>query len=178
MAYRIIPRVKEARILREKGKMNKKQLPLLILALFSTIHLITASHLADATQGNIGNNLEEYLKTYNISFLVRADLNNDGKEERITIYRQWDGENPNWSDDQWYILCIFDDEGNVLYMKDVSYFQEVGSFIVKDQDGDGLKEVIISLEQVQCWDAKTQTYQWKDDGYELVPSAAVETEGV
>jgi len=158
--------------------MNKNQLLLSILILFLTTHLITVNHLATATQGNISNNLKEYLKTYNISFLIKADLNNDGKEEKVTIYRQWDGENPDWSDDQWFILLISDYKGNVLYMKDVSYFQEVGSFLVEDRDGDGLKEIIVSLDQAECWDAKTQIYGWKDDGYELIPSVAVETGGV
>ena len=51
--------------------------------------------------------LKEYLSTYDISFLIRSDLNNDGKEEKVTLYRQWDGEDPGWSDDQWYIICIF-----------------------------------------------------------------------
>lgn len=144
--------------------MNKKQLPLLILILFLVIHLINAGYLANATQRSISNNLKEYLKTYDISFLVKADLNNDGKEERVTIFRQWDGEGY-WSDDQWYILCIFDEESNVLYMKDVSYFQEVGSFSVKDSDGDGLKEVIVLLDQTECWKAKTQVYGWRDGGF-------------
>ena len=157
--------------------MNKKQLLLPTLILFLITHLITAGHLADATQGNVGNNLREYLKSYNISFLIKADLNNDGKDERVTIFRQWDGEGW-WSDDQWFVLCIFDDENNVLFMKDVSYFQEVGSFSVEDRDRDGLKEIIVSLDQAECWEAKTQIYGWKDDGYELVSSVVVETEGV
>lgn len=157
--------------------MNRKQLFLSTLILLLTIHLINARFLASATQETIDNSLEEYIKTYNISFLIKADLNNDGKEERITIFRQWDGEGY-WSDDQWYIFCIFDDENNVLFMKDVSYFQEVGSFSVEDRDRDGLKEIIVSLDQAECWEAKTQIYGWKDDGYELVSSVVVETEGV
>lgn len=151
-----------------------KFLPFLSLILFLTTHLINAGYLADATPEMVNNSLEEYLKTYDISFLVKADLNGDSIEERIAIYRQWDGENPNWSDDQWYILCIFDDEGNVLYMKDVSYFQEVGSFSVKDRDGDGLKEVIVSLDQAECWDSKTQIYGWKDSLYKLISSVATD----
>lgn len=109
----------------------------------------------------------EDLNTYHISFLIKADLNNDGRDEKITIYRQWDGEGW-WSDDQWYIICVFDENGDILYKRDVSYFQEVGSFAVKDKDGDGLKEVIVSLEEAQCWDAKTQLYGWKEDSYRFM----------
>ncbi len=142
--------------------MNKKQLLLRVLILPLVIYLINIGHSANATRGSIKNSLEEYLSTYDISFLIKADLNNDGKEEKITIYRQWDGEGW-WSDDQWYIICIFDEKGDILYKRDISYFQEVGSFSVKDNDGDGLKEIILFLDQAECWDAKTQIYGWEAD---------------
>lgn len=87
--------------------------------------------------------------------------------KKKSLYRQWDGEDW-WSDDQWYIICIFDENGDILYKRDVSYFQEVGSFAVRDKDGDGLKEVIISLEEAECWDAKTQIYGWKEDSYKFI----------
>ena len=148
--------------------MKKIRLLLLILTLFLITYLICGGYLANASTGKTNNSLKEYLKTYNISFLIKADLNNDGTEEKITIYRQWDGEDPSWSDDQWYILLISDHKGNVLYMKDVSYFQEVGHFAVKDRDGDGLKEIVVSLDQAECWDAKTQIYGWEIDSYKLI----------
>ena len=53
-------------------------------------------------------------------------------------------------------------------MKDVSYFQEVISFNVKDRDNDGLKEVIVSLEAAQCWVAKTQVYSWEEGEYKIL----------
>ncbi|MFC1621261.1 hypothetical protein ACFL2G_03045 [Candidatus Omnitrophota bacterium] len=139
--------------------MNKKLFLVPIFILFST------GHLAHAYPEKISNNLKEYLKTYDITFMINADLNNNGKQEKITLYRQWDGEDPEYSDDQWHVLCIFDDKGNTLYMKDVSYFQEVTSLSVKDNDGDGLKEIIVSLEQAECWDAKTQVYGWREGSY-------------
>ncbi|MDP8230027.1 MAG: hypothetical protein P9L93_02870 [Candidatus Gorgyraea atricola] len=156
--------------------MNRKNIPRLFLILSLAAYLINPGHLARATYEKTGNYLEEYLSTYNISFLINADLNNDGKEEKVTIYRQWDGENPDWSDDQWYILLISDHKGNVLYMKDISYFQEVGSFAVKDRDGDGLKEIIISLNANEHWSPKTYTYGWKGDGYEVVSEGRGEIE--
>ncbi|MBU0477776.1 hypothetical protein KKC91_04325 [bacterium] len=138
---------------------------LIILAFLVTFFPVYINISAFATE--IQANDLEHLKPYDISFLIRADLNNDAKEEKVTIFRQWDGEGW-WSDDQWYIICIFDENGDILYKKDVSYFQEVGSFAVKDRDGDGLKEVIVSLEQAQCWDAKTQIYGWKEDSYNKI----------
>ena len=146
--------------------MNKRLL--IIFTFFVVTYLINPGHSASATKGDINNNLKEYLSAYDITFLIKADLNNDGKEEKVTIYRQWDEENPDYSDDQWHILCIFDNKGNILYMKDVSYFQEVTSFSVKDRDNDGLKEVIVSLEAAQCWDAKTQVYGWEGDSYRFM----------
>lgn len=148
--------------------MSNIKLSISLLMLFLIVYLTSAGYLADASPGKIKNNLKEYLSTYNISFLIKADLNNDGKEEKITIYRQWDGEDPSWSDDQWYIICIFDEAGNLLYKRDISYFQEVVSFAVRDKDGDGFKEVIISLEEAQCWDARTQIYGWKEDSYRFI----------
>ena len=146
--------------------MNKKNIPRLFLILSLAAYLLNPGHPASAIHEKTGN-CQEYLETYNISFLIRADLNNDGKEEKVTIYRQWDGED--WySDDQWYILCIFDDKGNTLYMKDISYFQEVESFSVKDRDGDGLKEITVSLNANEHWTPKTYTYGWRGAGYEVV----------
>ncbi|MBU4467307.1 MAG: hypothetical protein KKC39_00990 [Candidatus Omnitrophica bacterium] len=147
--------------------MNRKQLLLSILALFLTAYLINNRYLANAMQGSIRDSYEEYFKTYDISFVVKADLNNDGKEEKVTIFRQWDGEDW-WSDDMWYVICIFDDKHNVLYKSDVSYFQEVNSFSVKDTDGDGLKEVIVTLDPTKYWDAEKQIYGWKDNNYRLI----------
>jgi len=146
--------------------MNKRLL--IIFTFFVVTYLINPGHSASATKGDINNNLKEYLSAYDITFLITADLNNDGKEEKVTIYRQWDEENPDHSDDQWHILCIFDDKGNVLHMTDISYFQEVISFAVKDNNKDGLKEVIIKLEETQCWDAKTQVYGWEKGSYGFV----------
>ena len=147
--------------------MNRKNLSLRILILFIMACLTSSGHLADASIEKVNNNLKDYLHAYDISFLIRADLDNDGMEEKIAIYRQWDGEDPDWSDDQWYILLISDHRGDILYMKDISYFQEVESFAVKDRDGDGLKEVIVSLEAAQCWDARTQVYGWKKGEYKI-----------
>ena len=152
--------------------MSNMKLSTSLLILFLVVHLINVGYLADASIGKINNDLKEYLSTYDISFLIRADLNNDGKEEKVTIYRQWDGEG--WySDDQWYIICIFDEAGNILLKKDISYFQEVGDFVVKDTNGDGLKEVIVSLEGAQCWDAKTQVYGWNRGSYKLIEEPRV-----
>ncbi len=148
--------------------MNRKNLFLRILILFMIVCLVSSGHLAGASIGKVNNNLEEYLRAYDIPFLIKADLNNDGREEKIAIYRQWDGEDPDWSDDQWYILLISDYRGGVLYMKDISYFQEVGSFAVKDRDNDGLKEIVVSLEAAQCWDARIQVYGWGGDSYRLM----------
>lgn len=146
--------------------MSKKNIPRLVLFLSLAACLVNPRHPARAAHENTVNDWK-HLETYDISFLIRADLNNDGREEKVTIYRQWDGEG--WySDDQWYIICIFDEAGNLLYKKDISYFQEVGSFAVKDRDGDGLKEVIVSLEKARCWDAKTQIYGWKEDSYRFM----------
>ena len=152
--------------------MSNMKLSTSLLILFLVVHLINVGYLADASIGKINNDLKEYLSTYDISFLIRADLNNDGKEEKVTIYRQWDGEG--WySDDQWYIICIFDEAGNILLKKDISYFQEVGDFVVKDTNGDGLKEVIVSLEGAHCWDAKTQVYGWNRGSYKLIEEPRV-----
>ena len=148
--------------------IKKIRLLLLILTLFLITYLIYGGYLANASMdGGINNSLKEYLKTYDISFLIKTDLNNDGREEKVTIYRQWDGEGW-WSDDQWYIICIFDEDGDILYKRDVSYFQEVSSFAVKDSDGDGLKEIILSLDPAECWDAKTQIYGWEKGSYKFI----------
>jgi len=153
--------------------MNKFAFILIFLVVFFPIYInISAYTTADASPGNLKSDLEEYLRTYDIPFLVRTDLNNDTKDEKVTIYRQWDGEG--WySDDQWYIICIFDEAGNILLKKDISYFQEVTGFLVKDTNGDGFKEVIISLEGAQCWDAKTQVYGWDRGSYKLIEAPRV-----
>ena len=150
-------------------KLIKALLVILVfLAAFFPVYINISLHTtADASPESVKSELEEYLRTYDIPFLIRADLNSDNKDEKITIYRQWDGEGW-WSDDQWYIICIFDEAGNVLYKRDVSYFQEVEGFAVKDTDGDGFKEIIISLGQAQYWDARTQIYGWKEDSYKLM----------
>ena len=49
-----------------------------------------------------------------------------------------------------------------------SYFQEVESFSVKDRDGDGLKEITVSLNANEHWTPKTYTYGWRGAGYEVV----------
>ncbi|NQT75000.1 MAG: hypothetical protein HQ566_00600 [Candidatus Omnitrophica bacterium] len=145
--------------------MNKKQLSLLILTLFLTAYLINVGYMARATQEKLGPAAD--LKTYNIFFLIRADLNNDGREEKATIYRQWDNEG--WySDDVWYVICIFDEAYNIVYKSDVSHFQEVDAFSVRDTDGDGLKELIVSLNANKHWSPKTYTYGWRGDGYGVV----------
>ena len=147
--------------------MSNIKLSISLLILFLVVHLINVGYLADASIGKNHNDLKRHLSTYDISFLIKADLNNDGKEEKVTIYRQWDGEG--WySDDQWYIICIFDENGDIVYKRDVSYFQDVGHFAVKDIDGDGLKEVIVKLDQAQCWEAKIQTYGWERGSYKLI----------
>lgn len=155
--------------------MSRKDLFSRILILFIATCLISSGHLAGAIPGKADNDLKRYLSTYDISFLIRADLNNDSREEKITIYRQWDGEGW-WSDDQWHIICIFDENGNILYKKDVSYFQEVSSLVVKDRDSDGLKEVIISLEGAECWDAKTQVYGWQEGSYKFIGEESIDEE--
>lgn len=140
--------------------MNK---PLILSALILPVFILSNSLFAAKTQQIA---LED-LKTYNISFLIRADLNNDGREEKATIYRQWDNEG--WySDDVWYVICIFDEAYNIVYKSDVSHFQEVESFSVRDTDGDGLKELIVSLNANKHWSPKTYTYGWRGDGYGVV----------
>lgn len=141
------------------------RLALIIIAFLAAFFPIYINTSLFATNAQL-TALED-LKTYNISFFIKADLNNDGIEERATIYRQWDGEG--WySDDVWYVISIFDEDYHLLYKSDVSHFHEVDSFSVRDTDGDGLKELIVSLNASQHFLPKTYTYGWRGDGYGVV----------
>lgn len=146
--------------------MNKKQLLLLVLIVSLIAYLINSGYVSIANQEKISSDWE-HLETYHKSFSVKDDLNNDGQEEEIAIFRQWDGEG--WySDDSWYILRIIDKAQNIVYGKDVSYFQIVEGLSVIDVDGDGFKEILVLLNPTKYWDHKTCIYGWKDNKYGFI----------
>lgn len=138
---------------------------LIILIFFVAFFPVYINVSAFAAKADLG--AKEDLKTYDISFLIKADLNNDGREEKATIYRQWNGEG--WrSDDVWYVTCIFDEEYNIVYKSDISHFQEVKSLSARDRGGDGLKEIIVSPNVNNYWKEKTCTYGWRGNGHGVV----------
>jgi len=106
----------------------------------------------------------EYLKTCNRYFWKEADLNNDGIDEEIGIFFQWKGEGW-WSDDIGYVICIFDQNQNIVYGKEVVRYQEVASLEIKDVDDDVFKEVIITAGKTVFFDAKTIIYGWDGNAF-------------
>jgi len=110
----------------------------------------------------------EFLQTYNRSFSAKGDLNNDGEEEEVLVFRQWDGEGW-WSEDTWYVLCILDKNQNIIYGNEISYFQVVDGLLLGDVNGDGFKEIVVSLNPTRSWSPKTYTYGWRGGGYKRIP---------
>jgi len=109
----------------------------------------------------------EYLQTCNRYFWEEADLNNDGIEEEIGIFFQWKGEGW-WSDDIGYVICIFDQDHNIVYGREAVDYQAVDDLRVRDIDNDGFNEVIVSAGKTEFVEARELVYGWEDGEYRLI----------
>jgi len=108
----------------------------------------------------------EYLKTCNRYFWGKGDLNNDGIEEEVGIFFQWDGEGW-WSDDLGYVICIFDQNQNILYGKEVVRYAHVTGLSIEDIDRDSLQEALVSYKYIESMPSNTglHIYGWNVKSY-------------
>lgn len=105
----------------------------------------------------------EYLKTCNRHFWATSDVNNDGIEEDVGVFLQWPGEGW-WSDDIGYVMCIFDQNGKIIYGKEIARYAEVKDLVIKDMDKNGAKEVIIQCKYRKSDGRGSMVYVYKWNG--------------
>jgi len=144
--------------------MNKKQL--ISISLISFLLIVSSVFAQPQEKEYSGNSWWEYLKTCNRRFWAAGDLNNDGKEEQVGIFSQWEGEGW-WSEDTGDVICIFDNQ-NILYGDEIARYSTVKNLSIKDIDVDGVKEAEVFCEFTEDFPEKNVTYVYKWDGKEYV----------